>query len=209
MKLHELPTATFHAKKKQPITIKEHWPLYIPVLVTLTEDDNITVRQRGINILSDFLTKCPSDILHSSGIDAVFQASIFPSLLLLPTLTPEDESVPLLRAAYRTLLTLAVADPGPAGKKRRALLDKMLRDGVLTGYFHASQHIRVVEVLMQSAAQIIESLQIYTVKHLQVRTRVNFQPSRYEMPHYCIYYKGTESANEDFRRFYLISLHRF
>ncbi|KAJ2972811.1 hypothetical protein NQ176_g6943 [Zarea fungicola] len=44
----------------------------------------------------------------------------------------------------------------------------MLRDGVLTGYFHASQHIRVVEVLMQSAARIIESLQIYAVKHLQI-----------------------------------------
>lgn len=126
------------------------------------------MRQRGIDILNVFLTKCPVDILRSSGIGTVFQESVFPSLMFLPTLTPELESAALLRSAYRTLLMLALADSDPAAKKRRALLDKILRDGVLAGYFHASQHMRVVEVLMQSAAQVVEKLEIYAVKHLQV-----------------------------------------
>ncbi|KAJ3492627.1 hypothetical protein NLG97_g5264 [Lecanicillium saksenae] len=164
--LHVVAIFEWAVQSSEPATMKKHWPLYVPVLVTLTEDNDVAIRQRGIDILNVFLTKCPADILRTSGIDSVFQESIFPSLLFLPALTPEAESVTLLRSAYRTLLTLAVADSDPAGKKRRALLDKMLRDGVLAGYFHASQHIRVVEVLMQSVAQIVETLQIYTVKHL-------------------------------------------
>ncbi|KAJ6787317.1 hypothetical protein PWT90_09132 [Aphanocladium album] len=165
--LHIVAIFEWAVQTSEPATMKKYWPLYIPVLVTLTEDDDVAIRQRGIDILNAFLTKCPADILRTSGIDSVFQESVFPSLLFLPTLTPEAESVTLLRSAYRTLLTLALADSDPAGKKRRALLDKMLRDGVLAGYFHASQHIRVVEVLMQSVVQIVEALQIYAVKHLQ------------------------------------------
>lgn len=138
------------------------------MLVTLAEDDDVAIRQRGIGILQIFLLKCPAEVLRASGIDAVFQESVFPSLLFLPTLTPEPQSATLLRAAYGALLTMAVADADPAGKKRRALLDKMLREGVLAGYFHASQHIRVVEVLMHSTAQIVEQLQVYAVKHLPV-----------------------------------------
>ncbi|KAM3507375.1 hypothetical protein MY10362_001828 [Beauveria mimosiformis] len=151
----------------EPTTIKKHWPLYVPVLVTLAEDDDVAVRQRGVEILDIFLTKCPAEVLRTSGIDAVFRESVLPSLLFLPTLTPEADSVALLHAAYRALRTLALAADDPADGKRRALLDRMLREGVLAGYFHASQHIRVVEVLMQAAAQIVEALQIYAVKHLQ------------------------------------------
>ncbi|KAK8144705.1 hypothetical protein G3M48_005475 [Beauveria asiatica] len=181
------PPAGFHAQKaawkeagphiitlfdwavqaSEPTTIKKHWPLYVPVLVTLVEDDDVAVRQRGVEILDVFLTKCPAEVLRTSGIDAVFRESVLPSLLFLPTLTPESDSVALLRAAYRALRTLALAADDPADGKRRALLDRTLREGVLAGYFHASQHIRVVEVLMQAAAQIVEALQIYAVKHLQ------------------------------------------
>jgi hypothetical protein len=143
------------------------------VLVTLAEDDDIAVRQRGVEILDVFLTKCPAEVLRTSGIDAVFRESVLPSLLFLPTLTLEADSVALLRAAYRALRTLALAADDPADGKRRALLDRMLREGVLAGYFHASQHIRVVEVLMRAAGQIVEELQIYAVKHLQVYIMVD------------------------------------
>lgn len=182
------PDAGFHAQKaawkevgphivtifdwavdaSEPATIKKHWPLYVPVLVTLTEDDDVVVRQRGLEILGRFLVACPANVLRTSGIDAVFAASVLPSLLFLPSLTPEAESVVLLRAAYGALRALALAaDADPAARRRRALLDRTLREGVLAGYFHASQHMRVVEVLMRSAAQIVEALQIYAVKHLQ------------------------------------------
>ncbi len=151
----------------QPATIKKHWPLYVPVLVTLVEDADVAVRQRGLNILHRFLTTCPAGVLAASGVDAVFEEAVLPSLLFLPSLTPEAASVPLLRAAYRTLLALA-ADAGQKRRRAGLLLDRMLREGVFAGYFHASQHMRVVEVLMQSAAQIVEALQVYAVKHLQV-----------------------------------------
>lgn len=122
-----------------------------------------------MEILTLFLSKCPLKTLKSTGIDAVLRDTAFPSLLFLPTLTPEEESVPLLRAAYKSLLTLALLDEDQQSKWRRDLLDKLVRDGILTGYAHAPEHIRVVETLMQETTQIVEAHGIYTVKHLSVR----------------------------------------
>lgn len=107
-------------------------------------------------------------VIRSSGVDAVFQEAVFPTLLFLPNLTPEEESVQLLRAAYKVLLSLALIDSDVDAKKRLALLDKVLREGVFTGYFHASQHIHIVQVILESAADVIDGLQIAAVKHLQV-----------------------------------------
>lgn len=149
--------------------VTKNWPLFIPVLITLSEDTDFSIRQRGLEILALFLSKCPLKTLKSTGIDAVLRDTAFPSLLFLPTLTPEEESVPLLRAAYKSLLTLALLDEDQQSKWRRDLLDKLIRDGILTGYAHASEHIRVVETLMQEITKIVEAQGIYTVKHLSVR----------------------------------------
>ncbi|KAK3182059.1 hypothetical protein K4F52_006624 [Lecanicillium sp. MT-2017a] len=148
-------------------TLAKNWPLFIPVLVTLCEDNETRFRLRGLHILNTFLQKCPMDVIRSSGVDAVFQEAVFPTLLFMPNVTPEEESVQLLRAAYKVLLSLALIDSDVDAKKRLALLDKVLREGVLTGYFHAAQHIHIVQVIFESAADVIDGLQIAAVKHLQ------------------------------------------
>lgn len=48
------------------------------------------------------------------------------------------------------------------------LLDKMLRDGVFSAYFHVKDHVRIVEVLLTQATKIVDELQIHAVKHLKV-----------------------------------------
>lgn len=126
------------------------------------------MRLYGLDILTSFLGKCPLRILRSTGVDAVLQDAVFPSLLFLPSLTPEDESVPLLRAGYKALITMALMDEDKESKQRRGLLDKLIRDGILAGYSHAPEHIRVVEALMQATSKVVQAQGIYTVKHLQV-----------------------------------------
>lgn len=140
----------------------------MPVLLTLIEAPNTPIHIRGLITLKTFLNKCPPQILVKTGINAVLEETIFPSLLSLPNLTPEEESIPLLKVAYACLLQLATSDEDPKRASRRRLLDKLLRDGVFAGAHHASEHIRIVELLLDVTAEIVQALTIFTAKHLEV-----------------------------------------
>lgn len=121
----------------------------------------------------DFLAKFPDKTLRDTGLAQVFEDAIFPTLAFLPSLTPESESVLLLSAAYAALLRLADKQPalgkdGVPGAPKNGLLDKMLREGVLTGYFHAKEHVKIVEVLCRQTAAIVGEMGVHAVKHLKV-----------------------------------------
>jgi hypothetical protein len=149
--------------------IKENWPLFTPVLLTIAESEDSSTRLAGLHILTHFIQKCPAKILHTTGINTVFEDAIFPSLLHLPSLTPEPESVRITTAAYAALVELVKKYDDPQSVPRRQLLDKILRRGVFTAYDHASQYFGVVDVLMGTTATLVELMGIYAVKHLQVR----------------------------------------
>lgn len=181
-----------HNRMLQDQLIAKHWPLFIPVLLTLADDPSTAVRRRGLLILTDFLAKFPGRTLHDTGLAKVFEDAIFPTLAFLPSLTPDDESVQLLVPAYGALLRLAdkqqqqqptTATPAAAargtkeeqqqpgvlpGGAKIGLLDKVLREGVFMGYFHAKEHVRIVEVLCQQTAVILNEMGIHAVKHLKV-----------------------------------------
>lgn len=145
-----------------------HWPLFLPILLSLAEDQNTAVRVKGLRILGHFLDKCPPNTILSAGVDNVIQDAVSPTLLFLPATTPENESIELLYPAYRVLLQVAQLDPDAKSIRRRRFLDKLLRDGIFVGHYHASQHARIVEVLMNITKDIISCLEIFTAKHLQV-----------------------------------------
>lgn len=122
-----------------------------------------------------FLERFPANILRDTGLASVFEDAVFPTLHYLPSITPEDESLTLLDAAYTALLSLARKIQPKAGKAeehssspKAKLLDKMLRDGVFSAYFHVKDHVRIVEVLLTQATKIVDELQIHAVKHLKV-----------------------------------------
>ncbi|KAH0523493.1 hypothetical protein TsFJ059_008494 [Trichoderma semiorbis] len=147
--------------------VGRHWPLFLPILLSLAEDHNTAVRLKGLRILGHFLDKCPSNTILSAGVDNVIQEAVFPTLLFLPSTTPENESIELLYPAYRVLLQVAQLDPDAKSLRRRRFLDKLLRDGIFVGHYHASQHARIIEVLMNMTKDIISCLGIFTAKHLQ------------------------------------------
>lgn len=151
------------------------WPLFIPVLLTLLDEPTTRIRRRGLLILDSFLEKFPANILRDTGLASVFEDAVFPTLHFLPSITPEEDSIILLEAAYGALLSLVrKTEPKPgqaeshSSSPKARLLDKMLRDGVFSAYFHVKDHVRIVEVLLIQTANIVDELQIYAVKHLKV-----------------------------------------
>lgn len=149
--------------------MKQHWPLFTPVLLALVEDEDTVIRERGLHIAGKFLETCPGYILRTTGIGVVFREAIFPTLFILPSLTPEEESVRLLRPAYRALLLLAQSNTDLSDPDRRGQLNKLLQEGVFAGCHHASEHASVVELLMINAEAIVNALGLYATKHLQVK----------------------------------------
>ncbi|OIW32451.1 hypothetical protein CONLIGDRAFT_712778 [Coniochaeta ligniaria NRRL 30616] len=147
------------------------WPLYIPPLLTLLDDPQTRIRSRGLCLTTSFLSILPAPTLRATGLASVFEDAIFPSLSYLPSLTPEAESVALLDPAFDALLVLAGklgAGEEEGGKREeRRLLDKVLREGVLAGYFHCPEYPRIVEVLMQRAGDVLAALGLGGVKHLK------------------------------------------
>lgn len=155
--------------------ISKQWPLFIPVILTLLDDTTTRVRAHGLAILNDFLSKFPNHILRDTGLSSVFEDAVFPTLHFLPNITPEAESIELLVPAYSALLTLAGKVDGkaqtgkyPSDAPRAKLLDKILREGVFSAYFHAKEHIRIVEVLLVQTARVLDEMGIHGVKHLKV-----------------------------------------
>lgn len=94
--------------------------------------------------------------MRDTGLATVFEDAVFPAVLHLPSLTPEDESVEILGAAYPALIEMAgLSYRGPESPElkeeqqqvteaQRKLLDKVIREGIMVGYHHAKEHVRLV-----------------------------------------------------------------
>lgn len=94
-----------------------------------------------------------------------------PTLLFLPSLTPADESVRLLRPAYSALFTLAeVCFPTSEEEpKKIRLFDRIMRHGILQGFLHSRDDVKIVEVLLEELTALVQFMGIYATKHLKVR----------------------------------------
>ncbi len=133
------------------------------------------MRVRGLRTLRTFLEKLQPKTLQSTGLSSVVEEAVLPTLMYLPSLTPEAESVQLLRPAYAALL--ALADSQASREEKERLLDKTLRDGVFAAFFYAREHVRIVEVLGEQTALILQALGLGAVKHLKVRQAPRHFPS--------------------------------
>ena len=104
----------------------------------------------------------------------VFQEALTPCLLYLPELTPEAESLQLLSAVYPTLLSL-VRTRFPEAKDQESMqktLDNLFRYGILKGYAHAGDNVRIADFLVRRMTDVVNEMGIASCKHL----KVHFQP---------------------------------
>lgn len=150
----------------------------IPPILTLLDDSNTRVRARGLHIFTDLLDKISAETLRQTGLGEVFENAIFPTLLLLPSLTPVDESILVLGPAYEALFKLGkVRFPKKTDRaKMMSFLDKVLRHGLLQGLLHARGVVAIVELLLESLSLLLENMGTHAVKHLKVwHSRINIR----------------------------------
>lgn len=149
--------------------VEAHWPLIIPPLLTVLDDVSTTYKVRGCSLLLLLLEVCPANLLERSGLGEVFHNTLMPYLLYLPSLTPEDESVPLLQATYDALLALTLAryNMPDMPKSKIKALDAILRYGILGGYSHAGDNVRISRLQMIKLTDLINATGLHCVKHLK------------------------------------------
>lgn len=166
----------------------QQWPLFVPVVMALVDDGSTRVRSMGLHIMKEFLSKFPNKTLHDTGLASVFEDAILPTLHFLPTLTPEDESIQLLSPAFDSLLVLAgklkeakvSSGPNKSQTSSAPLLDRILRDGILSAYFHAKEHIRICQLLFAINSRLIGEMGINAIKHLKVCLALPFRSIVFE-----------------------------
>lgn len=93
--------------------VHQHWGILVPTILSLVDDVDVRFKARGCRLLKEMLGCTTSTLLASTGLGDVFKQALTPCLSYLPTLTPEEESILLLDAAYPALLALASARYGP------------------------------------------------------------------------------------------------
>ncbi|RDW79192.1 Tti2 family protein [Aspergillus mulundensis] len=143
-------------------TLEAHFPLLVPPILALIDDDSNSYKRLGCVLLSQFLIPiraCRSDILRRTNLSSVFEDAVRPLFHSLPTITQEDDSIQLLGEAYpafRSLLqisyrlTPAVAKsqrqntPAASAKRQKdeetfiAAMTRTLRDHLIPSFHHIS-----------------------------------------------------------------------
>lgn len=152
--------------------MESNWPLIIPPLLTLIDDDTTEYKSKGCELLTLLLNAAHPDFLQQTGLGEVFEDAVMPCLSYLPTLTLEIESLQLLGAAYPALVTLAhVRYPkdGEDRKQRTRFLGRVLHQGVLKGYVHAGDHAKIAELLVLQISVLVDEMGVSCVKHFKAR----------------------------------------
>lgn len=96
-------------KSHETSQIEAHFPLLVPVILTLIDDGNITFKASGCDILSQTLESIrqhSSKIFLRMNLVSVFEEAIAPCLLSIPSITPEQTSLKLLSSAYPALISV-------------------------------------------------------------------------------------------------------
>ena len=177
--------------------IESHFPLLVPPILTLLDDDYLSQKKAGcrsLQFLCKHIISCQSNILERTCLAKVFEDSLAPNMLLLPSLTPEEQSLELLGSiypAYRGLVQAACPAgfskvPPHAGKLipvasgrqsdtqrivdqhklQQAMLDRMFRSGLLAGYIHASDYVQIAALLVSEMSYVIGMMGGSSAKYL-------------------------------------------
>jgi tRNA nucleotidyltransferase (CCA-adding enzyme) len=157
----------------QAALVEENWPLIIPPLLTIIDDESTTYKIKGCELMTILLKNTPSSTLSRTGLGEVFEDAVLPYLAYLPTVTPEDESLQLLGAAYPALISLVrtMFSGRNVINSRRKHLDKIVRQGILKGYYHAREHVKIMELLVGQITVLVDEMGVWAVKHLKVCIR--------------------------------------
>ncbi|EME78614.1 uncharacterized protein MYCFIDRAFT_143868 [Pseudocercospora fijiensis CIRAD86] len=147
--------------------VSEVWPLVIPPILTLLDDWETKYKQLGTELLTFLLKSTPTSLLNRTGLGEVFEEALLPCLTYIPTISPEEESIPLLKALYPALLILSKSRFPNDKPHRVKLLDTIIRKGIIYGYTHCPSHPHILEILFHQLGIYLDELGIDSVKHIK------------------------------------------
>ncbi|EAW19236.1 Tti2 family protein [Aspergillus fischeri NRRL 181] len=172
--------------------LEAHFPLLVPPILALIDDDSVTYKTRGCLLLTKLLTpirESKSDILQRTNLASVFEDAVRPCLLSLPSITPEDDAIKLLGVAYPALLSLLQTNYHTAtarsaanvnGDKYISSVTRTLRENLISSFHHISStnrtstssfasfpYPRLSALLVDQMYPLLLELGIHTTKYLQ------------------------------------------
>ncbi|KAL6248354.1 hypothetical protein RBB50_004609 [Rhinocladiella similis] len=168
-------------------TLESHFHLLIPPILNMIDDSDPTYKASGchlLHMLSNVLLSVQSDMLKRTGLGDVFIDALKGNFTLLPTLTPEDESLSVLCELYPAYIALVDArfcysSPGtltsPESKARDDLLTALYRHGVMASLEHLSSttsfsstiSVNLTVLLLRQISPVFERMGISSVRHLK------------------------------------------
>ena len=172
------------AEHKRKPTIEAHFHLLIPPILNMIDDPDTRYKVSGcklLRLLCELLSAVQSDMLKRTGLGDVFVDALKANFNLLPTLTPEEESLALFRTLYPAYLAVVDAwyptDPadGAESKKRDSLLTALYRHGIMAsiehlssaGSFSSTISVRLTTFLLTQIPPVFERMGLSSVRHLQ------------------------------------------
>ncbi|KAL2819221.1 hypothetical protein BJX63DRAFT_428867 [Aspergillus granulosus] len=177
--------------------LETQFPLLVPPILTLIDDDSVSFKRRGCLLLAQLLNpirQSGSDILRRTNLSSVFEEAIRPCFHSLPTITPEDDSIQLLAAAYpslRFLLQTSYKAHSSSDNQGHSISSKdeemfistttrTLRDHLIPSFHHISStnttsdstfasfpHPRLSTLLLGHITATCTDLGIHVTKYLQ------------------------------------------
>ncbi|RMZ77694.1 hypothetical protein DV738_g4330, partial [Chaetothyriales sp. CBS 135597] len=180
-------------KRRQ--VLEAQFPLLIPPILNLIDDIPSNSRSDGfslLRLLCDTISSADSDILKRTGLMDVCFDAIKSNFMLLPTLTPEDESLQVLQQLYPAAFALVRACFGVGGAaktcpshqgsvlllsldeedKRQKYLKAILRHGLLASLTHLGvgsssvSHVQLTTFLLSQLIPTVEAMGLAAVTHL-------------------------------------------
>ncbi|KNG89548.1 hypothetical protein ANOM_001935 [Aspergillus nomiae NRRL 13137] len=182
-------------KPTNQTNLEAHFPLLVPPILALIDDDTTAIKTQGCALLRKLLTpiqETQSPILHRTNLTSVFEDALKPCLLSLPTITPEPDSISLLKEAYPALLTLqkTTYTNTPSSQTQTqsnklatyiSRLTTTLRENLIPSFHHISStnptslspdlasfpYPRLSTLLLEQVVAVLGELGIHTTKFLR------------------------------------------
>ncbi len=169
---------------KRKLTIEAHFHLLIPPILNMIDDPDTRYKVSGcklLRLLCELLSAVQSDMLKRTGLGDVFVDALKANFNLLPTLTPEEESLALFRTLYPAYLAIVDAwyptdqSNGADSKKRDSLLTALYRHGIVAsiehlssaGSFSSTISVGLTTFLLTQIPPVFERMGLSSVRHLQ------------------------------------------
>ena len=174
--LHLLRWCT-EALRVDPARTEMNWPLLVPPILALIDDVDVHFKIQGCQLLENLLCATPPSLLRKTGLAPVFMEAMIPCFSYLPTLTPEDESIQILEAAYPAIFALVNVEQPPSSQQQKLAeplerereLSKVLHQHLLRGFsfVEPERYPRVVKILLIQMSRLIEEAGVGIVSQLQ------------------------------------------